>query len=629
MEKEIKELIVANSIELFGSAITESLIQFQPTRKDVEGDMTLVVFPFVKLLRCAPEQAGQKIGSFLKDHIDEIESFDALKGFLNISFTDQYWLKRSNEIIAENYGIQEEGSKPTMMVEYASPNTNKPLHLGHLRNIFLGDAVASILKANGHQVVRTQIINDRGIHICKSMLAWEKFSPLNEKGERENPANTGMKGDKLVGKYYVEFDKQMNLEVLSVLDEWKKGSIAEVAKAEYLKLETAKEGKNEQQIQDLDSKIKELVKNHTPLLKEAKEMLIKWEARDPQVYSLWTTMNGWVYDGFTKTYEQMNVSFDKLYYESDTYLLGKDVVAEGLTKGVFYKKDDGSVWIDLSDEGLDEKIVLRSDGTAVYMTQDIGTAIGRFKDYPDLKGLVYTVGNEQDYHFKVLFLILQKLGYSWAENCHHLSYGMVDLPSGKMKSREGTVVDADELMAEVISKAAEMTKERGHLNDMSDSEKEDLYAQIGLSGLKYYLIKVDPKKRMLFDPAESIDLNGNTGPFIQYTHARICSLLKKAGDYDSAIALRHDLLPQEKELIKTLLKFPQSIADASEAHSPAVLANYCYELVKTYNHFYQNVKILPESETQIKSNRLLISKSTAFVISRALSILGIYAPNRM
>ena len=629
MEKEIKELIVANSIELFGGAITESLIQFQPTRKDVEGDMTIVVFPFVKLLRCAPEQAGQKIGSFLKDHIDEIESFEALKGFLNISFTDQYWLKRSNEIIAENYGIQEEGSKPTMMVEYASPNTNKPLHLGHLRNIFLGDAVASILKANGHQVVRTQIINDRGIHICKSMLAWEKFSPLNEKGERENPANTGMKGDKLVGKYYVEFDKQMNLEVLSVLDEWKKGSIAEVAKAEYLKLETAKEGKNEQQIQDLDSKIKELVKNHTPLLKEAKEMLIKWEARDPQVYSLWTTMNGWVYDGFTKTYEQMNVSFDKLYYESDTYLLGKDVVAEGLTKGVFYKKDDGSVWIDLSDEGLDEKIVLRSDGTAVYMTQDIGTAIERFKDYPDLNGLVYTVGNEQDYHFKVLFLILQKLGYSWAENCHHLSYGMVDLPSGKMKSREGTVVDADELMAEVISKAAEMTKERGHLNDMSDSEKEDLYAQIGLSGLKYYLIKVDPKKRMLFDPAESIDLNGNTGPFIQYTHARICSLLKKAGDYDSAIALRHNLLPQEKELIKTLLKFPQAIADASEAYSPAVLANYCYELVKTYNHFYQNVKILPESETQIKSNRLLISKSTAFVISRALSILGIYAPNRM
>ena len=629
MEKEIKELIVANSIELFGGAITESLIQFQPTRKDVDGDMTIVVFPFVKLLRCAPEQAGQKIGSFLKDHIHEIESFEALKGFLNISFTDQYWLKRSNEIIAENYGIQEEGSKPTMMVEYASPNTNKPLHLGHLRNIFLGDAVASILKANGHQVVRTQIINDRGIHICKSMLAWEKFSPLNEKGERENPANTGMKGDKLVGKYYVEFDKQMNLEVLSVLDEWKKGSIAEVAKAEYLKLETAKEGKNEQQIQDLDSKIKELVKNHTPLLKEAKEMLIKWEARDPQVYSLWTTMNGWVYDGFTKTYEQMNVSFDKLYYESDTYLLGKDVVAEGLTKGVFYKKDDGSVWIDLSDEGLDEKIVLRSDGTAVYMTQDIGTAIERFKDYPDLNGLVYTVGNEQDYHFKVLFLILQKLGYSWAENCHHLSYGMVDLPSGKMKSREGTVVDADELMAEVISKAAEMTKERGHLNDMSDSEKEDLYAQIGLSGLKYYLIKVDPKKRMLFDPAESIDLNGNTGPFIQYTHARICSLLKKAGDYDSAIALRHNLLPQEKELIKTLLKFPQAIADASEAYSPAVLANYCYELVKTYNHFYQNVKILPESETQIKSNRLLISKSTAFVISRALSILGIYAPNRM
>ena len=516
-----------------------------------------------------------------------------------------------------------------MMVEYASPNTNKPLHLGHLRNIFLGDAVASILKANGHPVVRTQIINDRGIHICKSMLAWEKFSPLNEKGERENPANTGMKGDKLVGKYYVEFDKQMNLEVASVLVEWQKGNIAEAAKEEYLKLEAAKAGKNEQQLKEIDSKIKELAKNHTPLLKEAKEMLIKWEARDPQTYLLWTTMNGWVYAGFTKTYEQMNVSFDKLYYESDTYLLGKDVVAEGLTKGVFYKKDDGSVWIDLSDEGLDEKIVLRSDGTAVYMTQDIGTAIERFKDYPDLNGLVYTVGNEQDYHFKVLFLILQKLGYSWAENCHHLSYGMVDLPSGKMKSREGTVVDADELMDEVISKASEMTKERGHLNDMSDSEKEDLYAQIGLSGLKYYLIKVDPKKRMLFDPAESIDLNGNTGPFIQYTHARICSLLEKAGAYESTIAMDHNLCSQEKELIKTLLKFPQAIADSAATYSPSVLANYCYELVKAYNYFYQNVKILPESETQIKSNRLLISKSTARVINLALSILGIYAPNRM
>ena len=629
MEAQIKDLILSNSTELFGSEISENSIQFQPTRKDVEGDMTLVVFPFVKILRCAPEQAGHKIGTFLKECIDEIESFDALKGFLNISFSDQYWLQRSNETLLDNYGIQEEGSKPMMMVEYASPNTNKPLHLGHLRNIFLGDAVASILKANGHPVVRTQIINDRGIHICKSMLAWEKFSPVNDSGERENPANTGMKGDKLVGKYYVEFDKQMNLEVASLLVEWKKGNIAEAVKEEYLKLEASKDGKNEQQLKDIDSKVKELAKNHTPLLKEAKEMLIKWEARDPQTYLLWTTMNGWVYDGFAKTYEQMNVVFDQLYYESDTYLLGKDVVSEGLKKGVFYKKDDGSVWIDLSEEGLDEKIVLRSDGTAVYMTQDIGTAIERFKDYPHLNGLVYTVGNEQDYHFKVLFLILQKLGYSWAENCHHLSYGMVDLPSGKMKSREGTVVDADELMDEVILKASEMTKERGHLNDMSDSEKEDLYAQIGLSGLKYYLIKVDPKKRMLFDPAESIDLNGNTGPFIQYTHARICSLLKKAGAYDTSIAIEHNLLPQEKELIKTLLKFPQAIADASKTYSPAVLANYCYELVKAYNYFYQNVKILPESETQIKSNRLLISKSTADVINCALSILGIIAPNRM
>ena len=629
MENRIKDLILAHSTELFGSEISKNLVQFQPTRKDVDGDLTLVVFPFVKILRCSPEAAGEKIGKFLFDKIDEISKYEPLRGFLNISLNDTYWLSSAQKTLSDSFGLKEEGSERMMMVEYASPNTNKPLHLGHLRNIFLGDAVSSILNANGHKVIRTQIINDRGIHICKSMLAWEKFSPLNEKGERETPQNTGLKGDKLVGKYYVEFDKQMNIEVQGVLSEWEGGNIAADVQQEYLKLKSAREGKNDAQVKELDSKLKELAKNHTLLLKEAKEMLIKWEARDPQVYLLWSTMNGWVYDGFDKTYKTMGVDFDKLYYESDTYLLGKDVVSEGLEKGVFYRKKDGSVWIDLTEEGLDEKIVLRSDGTAVYMTQDIGTAIERYKNYPELSGMVYTVGNEQDYHFKVLFLILKKLGYTWAENCHHLSYGMVDLPTGKMKSREGTVVDADDLMNDVISKAAEMTKERGHLDDMEEGDKQELYQQIGLAGLKYYLIKVDPKKRMMFNPEESIDLNGNTGPFIQYTHARICSLLKKAGKFDAKMNTKLNLLPPEKELIKNLVKFPRIISEAAESYSPAVIANYCYELVKSYNQFYQNVKILPENETEIRNNRLLISKSTAKVIDHSLNLLGIYAPNRM
>ena len=629
MENRIRELILAHSTELFGSEISENLIQFQPTRKDVDGDLTLVVFPFVKILRCSPEAAGEKIGKFLLDKIDEISKYETLRGFLNISLNDNYWLSSAQETLSDSFGLKKEGSERMMMVEYASPNTNKPLHLGHLRNIFLGDAVSSILKANGHKVIRTQIINDRGIHICKSMLAWEKFSPLNDKGEKETPQNTGLKGDKLVGKYYVEFDKQMNIEVQGVLSEWEGGNIAADVQQEYLKLKSAREGKNDAQLKDIDAKLKELAKNHTPLLKEAKEMLIKWEARDPQVYLLWSTMNGWVYDGFDETYKSMGVDFDKLYYESDTYLLGKGVVSEGLEKGVFYRKKDGSVWIDLTEEGLDEKIVLRSDGTAVYMTQDIGTAIERYKNYPELSGMVYTVGNEQDYHFKVLFLILKKLGCSWANNCHHLSYGMVDLPTGKMKSREGTVVDADDLMKDVISKAAEMTKERGHLDDMEEGHKQELYQQIGLAGLKYYLIKVDPKKRMMFNPEESIDLNGNTGPFIQYTHARICSLLKKAGKLDTKMNTKLTLLPTEKELIKNLVKFPRIVSEAAESYSPAVIANYCYELVKSYNQFYQNVKILPENETEIRNNRLLISKSTAKVIDHSLNLLGIYAPNRM
>ena len=629
MEQNIKALLLENGTSLFGTMVSESMIQFQPTRKDVDGDLTLVVFPFVKLLRCKPEEAGQKIGAFLKEKVEEIQSYAVLKGFLNITLSDQYWLRQLEKSLATDFGFSASKSKPLVMVEYASPNTNKPLHLGHLRNIFLGDSVASILEANGHEVIRTQIINDRGIHICKSMLAWEKFSPINEKSERETPDNTGLKGDKLVGRYYVEFDKQMNIEASTLLEEWSHGNVDVSLMDEVNKLQQAKVGKTEDQCKAIDAKLKELAKANTSLLNEAKEMLIKWEARDPQIYSLWSTMNGWVYKGFEHTYQTMGVSFDKLYYESDTYALGKDVVQEGLQKEVFYKKADGSVWIDLTDDGLDEKIVLRSDGTAVYMTQDIGTAIERFKDYPSTDGMVYTVGNEQDYHFKVLFLILKKLGYAWANNCYHLSYGMVDLPSGKMKSREGTVVDADELMADVIDGAREMTKERGHLDDMSEQAKEELYHQIGMSGLKYYLLKVDPKKRMMFNPQESIDLNGNTGPFIQYTYARICSLLKKAGEYENQVNTSIKLIKVERDVIKAISRFPSIIDEAAKSYTPSGITSYCYELVKLYNQFYQNVKILPETDVDLRSNRLILSSSVSLIIEKSLRFLGIHSPKRM
>jgi arginyl-tRNA synthetase len=421
----------------------------------------------------------------------------------------------------------------------------------------------------------------------------------------------------------------MNIEASKLIEEWNRNIIEDSLKSEVLKFQTAKEGKTEDQTKAIDAKLKELAKANTPLLKEAKDMLIKWEARDPQVYLLWSTMNGWVYQGFEKTYNTMGVSFDKLYYESDTYVLGKDVVQEGLEKNVFYKKDDGSVWIDLTEDGLDEKIVLRSDGTAVYMTQDIGTAIDRFKDFPGIDGMVYTVGNEQDYHFKVLFLILKKLGYKWADNCHHLSYGMVDLPSGKMKSREGTVVDADDLMSEVVTGARNMTKERGHLDDMTELDKETLYHQIGMSGLKYYLLKVDPKKRMMFNPQESIDLNGNTGPFIQYTYARISSLLQKAGVFEPEVAQNVALIKSEKEVIKALSRFPMVIEEAAISYAPSGLTSYCYELVKLYNQFYQKVKILPETDTNIRTNRLILSNNLAQVISKSLHLLGIHAPKRM
>jgi arginyl-tRNA synthetase len=633
MEQHIRQALLAAAPDLFGAPIHESLIQFQQTRRDMEGDLTLVVFPFVKILRCSPQEAGAKLKHWIETNIDSVSHCNVVSGFLNIVFTNTYWLEQLNQMQDQpNYGFAPADSKPTVMVEYASPNTNKPLHLGHLRNIFLGASVAEILRAVGHKVVRTQVINDRGIHICKSMLAWEKFSPVNARGERETPANTGLKGDKLVGKYYVEFDRALQIEAKAIMSQWQSGNFSDMPTAieeAVLNFEKAKDGKDDKAVAGLDDKIKELAKNQTQILQEAKQMLVKWEARDPQVYLLWITMNGWVYAGFDQTYAQMGVSFDKLYYESDTFLLGKDQVMEGIKSDVFYQKPDGSVWIDLTAEGLDEKLVLRSDGTAVYMTQDIGTAIDRFKDFPDLHGMVYTVGNEQDYHFKVLFLILQKLGYTWANNCFHLSYGMVDLPSGKMKSREGTVVDADDLMAEVIEKAKEMTQERGHLEGLDNAAREQLFTQIGLGGLKYYLLKVDPKKRMLFNPEESIDLTGNTGPFLQYAHARISTLLEKAAYSTTPLSLTTPMRPEEKEIIKQLALFGTTLEEAAKGYSPALLANYSYELVKLYNTFYQSVKIVIEPDAAVRQFRLSLSATVRQVLAQALGLLGVEAPQRM
>ena len=635
MEKEIKEILINNSEALFGFQIEEKLIQFQKTRKDVEGDLTLVIFPFVKLLKTSPADAGEKIGSYLKGELGFIQDFNVVSGFLNFIITGEYWVSQLMVIEGNStFGYADKDSKPTIMVEYSSPNTNKPLHLGHLRNNFLGYSVAEILKANGHKVVKTQVINDRGIHICKSMLAWEKFSPLNDKGEKETPENTGLKGDKLVGKYYVEFDKQFNAEAKSIIEAWESGDFEGFdldVITEFKRLSESKSGKDEKAVAGIDAKIKDLAKNQSSLLLEAKQMLVKWEGRDPQVYLLWTTMNGWVYQGFESTYKAMGVDFDKLYYESDTFVLGKDLVSEGLSKGVFFRKEDGSVWIDLSEDGLDEKLVLRSDGTAVYMTQDIGTAVDRYKDYPDLDGIIYTVGNEQDYHFKVLFLILDKLGYVWAKNCFHLSYGMVELPKGmgRMKSREGTVVDADDLMEDIVYSAKEMTmaQERGHIDGMSDNEKIELFDTIGMGGLKYFLLKVDPKKRIIFNPSESIELNGNTGPFIQYTHARIKSLLRKAGDLTELKSV--SILPEEKEIMKHLAEFSSVVTEAGKNHSPALIANYTYELVKLYNHFYQAVPILIEEDADLKNMRLILSKNVAKVIYLGMRLLGVKVPERM
>ncbi|TVZ16881.1 arginine--tRNA ligase [Maribacter sp. MAR_2009_72] len=568
-------------------------VEFQPTRKDFEGDITVVVFPMLRVVKGNPVQIGEQIGTYLKDQVNEVANFNVIKGFLNIVINDSFYLDFFNSIKnIEQYGYVKK-SNDAVMVEYSSPNTNKPLHLGHIRNNLLGYSVSEILKASGKKVYKTQIINDRGIHICKSMVAWKRF------GNGETPESTGLKGDKLVGNYYVAFDKAY------------KDQIAQLV------------------ANGTDQKVAE---KDAPIMLEAQVMLLKWEAGDPDTVQLWKTMNGWVYKGFEVTYKNLGVDFDTLYYESDTYLLGKDVVADGLKKGVFFKKEDGSVWIDLTEDGLDEKIVLRSDGTAVYMTQDIGTAIQRVKDHPDVNGMVYTVGNEQDYHFKVLFLILQKLGFSWSNKLHHLSYGMVDLPSGKMKSREGTVVDADDLMADMTQTAATISEELGKLEDYSKEEKQALYKMIGLGALKYYILKVDPKKRILFDPEESVDFQGNTGPFIQYTYARIQSILRKAASMEiqsNVHAAVTELHSKEKELIKQLQLFPETIQLAAENYSPALIANYTYDLVKEFNSFYQQVSILGEENEAKKILRIQLSKKVAEVIQDAFKLLGVEVPERM
>jgi len=590
--QETLELHVKAAVKaLFGSEL--ETVEFQATRREFAGDITVVVFPMLRVVKGNPAVIGEQIGTYLQDNVDLVKGFNVVEGFLNIEIDDVYYTNFFNAIKDnDSYGFAEETGNKAVMVEYSSPNTNKPLHLGHVRNVLLGYSVAEILKASGKKVYKTQIINDRGIHICKSMLAWQRF------GNRETPESTGLKGDKLVGNYYVEFDKAYKKEISELVSQ----------------------GQSEEE-----------AKKTAPILLEAQDMLRKWEAGDKEVVALWEKMNGWVYDGFEVTYKAIGVDFDAYYYESQTYLLGKEFIAEGLKTGVFFKKEDGSVWCDLTEDGLDEKIVLRADGTAVYMTQDIGTAIQRIKDYPDVGGMVYTVGNEQDYHFKVLFLILKKLGFDWADNLFHLSYGMVDLPSGKMKSREGTVVDADDLIQEMADTAEEISKELGKLDDYSEEDKKALYKTIGLGALKYYILKVDPKKRILFDPKESIDFQGNTGPFIQYTYARIQSILRKSdvkvdATFDPMSIKTHE---KEKELLKQLGVFPEVIQNAASHHSPALIANYTYDLVKLYNSFFQNISILGADKEEEKIFRVQLSKTVGQTIKNAFSVLGIDVPERM
>ena len=590
----LQEILLENTQKAIAEHYGQSIenIEIQLTRKEFEGDYTIVLFPLLKLIKAKPEQIGEVLGAYLTEHVAEVTAYNVVKGFLNLSIADSYFLSFFGEIAAqERYGTTPvTAESPAMIVEYSSPNTNKPLHLGHIRNNLLGFAMAKILEATGKRVYKTQIINDRGIHICKSMVAWQRF------GEGETPERTGMKGDKLVGKYYVLFDKAYKEEIAQLIAE---------------------------------GKSKEEAEREAPIFLEAQQLLRLWEQGDADTLALWKKMNQWVYDGFEVTYHNLGVSFDRNYYESETYLLGKDIVQRGLEQGVFYRKEDGSVWIDLTADGLDEKLVLRSDGTSVYITQDLGTATKRIEeDFPKVEGMIYTVGNEQDYHFKVLFLILQKLGFAWAKKLYHLSYGMVELPNGKMKSREGTVVDADDLMEEMVQVAEELSQELGKLDGYTQQQKQQLYRVIGLGALKYYILKVDPKKKIAFNPQESIDFQGNTGPFIQYTYARIQSILRRAGELPQLPTIG-DLHPKERELIKQLSLFAGVVQQAADTYSPALIANYVYELVKEFNSFYQNVSILGEEDATKRALRIHLSRKVGEVIATGFGLLGIEVPERM
>ncbi|MBL4678341.1 MAG: arginine--tRNA ligase [Mucilaginibacter sp.] len=696
----IIEAVVKAVKDLYQTEIDADGINLQETRKEFEGQVTVVTFPFTKVSRKGPEQTGNEIGEYLKANVKEIASFNVIKGFLNISIADTYWLAQlNNTILADDFAVVKPNGKK-VMVEYSSPNTNKPLHLGHIRNNLLGFSLSEILAAAGYDVIKANLVNDRGIHICKSMLAWQQW------GDNETPVSSRTKGDHLVGKYYVLFEKELRKELDPILKkiyfdhDFESFSLAQQSRiVEHLnkiqqfdltikklanQLDFGKEGldiesfgfesevsfedaldgnrtwksvvdefdyKNfdsevkekhkakvekffkpvldiEKKIEEEKDGIKEIAKSITSLMRKAQQMLLQWEQGDLNIISLWKTMNGWVYEGFAETYKALGVSFDKYYYESDTYLLGKDIVEEGLQKGVFFKKEDGSVWIDLTEDGLDQKLVLRADGTSVYITQDLGTAQLKFNDY-HMDESIYVVGNEQDYHFKVLFLILQKLGKSWAKGLYHLSYGMVDLPSGKMKSREGTVVDADDLMADMYDTAKEQTDAAGKVEGLSEEEKNALYHTIGMGALKYFLLKVDPKKRLLFDPNESVDFQGHTGPFIQYTHARIKSVLAKAGYAGVVSTSVNELDGVERDLIVNLTKFPETIAEAAQSHSPAIIANYVYEVAKNYNKFYHEKSVNQAETEELKQFRMQLSAATANVIKRGMKLLGIAVPERM
>lgn len=583
--------IARQAVENLYGPVDASALQIQKTRKEFEGDYTLVTFPLLKLSHKSPEVTANEIGVRIVADNPQIAAFNVIKGFLNLSLSPAFWIDRFGEITADATFGDAAPTGRTIMIEYSSPNTNKPLHLGHIRNNLLGYSVAQILKANGHNVIKVNLVNDRGIHICKSMLAWQLY------GGGETPASTGMKGDHLVGKYYVEFDKHYKAQIKELVSQ----------------------GMSEDE-----------AKKKAPIMQQAQEMLRRWEAKDPEVYKLWQMMNGWVYEGFDVTYKALGVDFDKVYYESQTYLLGKSLVQEGLDKGVFFRKEDNSVWIDLTADGLDQKLLLRGDGTSVYMTQDLGTALRRFEENK-LDEMIYVVGNEQNYHFQVLKLVLKKLGYAWSDEIYHLSYGMVELPEGKMKSREGTIVDADDLIADMIETAREMSTELGKLDGCTKEEADNVCRIVGLGALKYFILKVDPKKTMLFDPRESIDFNGNTGPFIQYTHARICSILRKADeagiDYKSYDCT--ELLPEEVALIKSMADFPNVVKAAGESFSPSLIAAYAYDLAKTFNGYYHDHSILREEDEQKRRMRLMLAAEVARIIRRAMALLGIEVPQRM